>query len=268
MVYNLPRFSAEIKGTHDGISSSNDSHSSLNPSVAARKSFDDNCRRRFAKSVCNDTTDDTSVASPHNDETVLTPSPSSESKHFANIEVKDSSASKRSKTNPSNTTDETRSKSKFPKPKSDTSQDGAAYLGSHERRRKVTIVEKSVTDTSKCKTVPYLHGSSKYAVIDDVEEEPHLSKYREARRSSSSSRDRLSSTMKGDFLSQSKCMKTDNYHNIPTEVSAIPNLPQNVRSGLKTSMQKVVQQFRSSKESRSNSISSENEVGNIFALFL
>ncbi|TKY69938.1 Ubiquitin carboxyl-terminal hydrolase 17 [Spatholobus suberectus] len=255
----------EIKGTHAGISSSNGSYSSLNPSVAARKSFDDNCHSRFAKPVCNDTTDDTSVASAHNKETVLTPSFSSESKHSANIEVKDSSASKRSKTNPSNTTDETRFKSKFPKTKSDTSHDEAANLGSHERRRKV---EKSVTDTSKCKTVPYLSGSSKYAVIDDVDEESHLSKYREARRSSSSSRDRLSSTTKGDLLSQSKCMKTDNYHTLPTKVSAIPNLPQNVRSGLRTSMQKVVQQFRSSKESRSNSISAENETGFPYELFV
>lgn len=259
----------EINGTHDGISYSNDSYSNLNPSVAARKSFDDNYHSRFAKSVCNDNNDDSSVASAHNKETVLTPTISSESTYSVNIEVKDSSASKRSKTNPCNTTDETRSKSKFPKIKSDTSHDEAPNLGSHERRRKVAIVEKSAAiDASKCKTVPYLSGSSKYAVIDDVEEESHLSKYREARRSSSSSRDRLSSTTKGDSLSQSKCMKMDNYHTLPTKVSAIPNLQQNVRSGLKTSMQKVVQQFRSSKESRSNSASAENEMGFPYELFV
>lgn len=261
MVYNLPRFAAEINGTHAGISSSNDSYSSPDPLVAARKSFDDNHHSRFAKPVCNDTTDDTSVASPHNKQTV-------NMKCSENIEVKDSSASKRSKSNHSNATDETRFKSKFPKTQSDTSHDEAANLGSHERRRKAAIVEKLAKDTSKCKTVPYLSGSSKYVVIDDVEEESHLPKYREARRSSSSSRERLSSATKGDFPSQSKCMETDNCHTLPAKVSAVPNLPQNVCSGLKISMQKVVQQFRSSKESRSNSISAENEVGNIFDLFL
>ncbi|KAL2662387.1 hypothetical protein AAZV13_02G037600 [Glycine max] len=251
----------EINGTHAGISSSNDSYSSPDPLVAARKSFDDNHHSRFAKPVCNDTTDYTSAASAHNKETV-------NMKCSENIEVKDSSASKRSKPNPSNATDETRFKSKFPKTKSDASHDEAANLGSHERRRKAAIVEKSATDTSKCKTVSHLSGSSKYAVIDDVEEESHLPKYREARRSSSSSRDRLSSATKGDFSSQSKCMTTDNNHTLPTKVSAIPNLPQNVRSGLKTSMQKVVQQFRSSKESRSNSISAENEMGFPYELFV
>ncbi|KAL2349027.1 hypothetical protein Fmac_003027 [Flemingia macrophylla] len=251
----------DIKGTHAGISSSNDLYSSPNPSVAARKSFDDNCHIRFVKPICSDSNDDSSVASAHNRDTGLTPTTSS-----VNPEVKDSGASKRNKT--SNTNDETRSESKFPKIKSDTSCNEAANLGSHERRRKVTVVEKSVTDVSKCKTVPYLSGSSKYAVNDDVEEESHLSKYREARRSSSSSHDRLLSTTNGDLLSQSKCIKMDNYHTIPTKVSTIPNLQQNVRSGLKTSMQKVVQQFRSSKESRSNPISSENEMGFPYDLFV
>ena len=249
-VYNLVRFSAEIKGTHAGISSSNDSYSSLDPSVGARKSFDDNCYSRFTNPVCNDTTADTNVGFAHNKDLTVN------MKCNASIEVKDSNAIKRTKTNPSNTNDETRLKSKFPKTKSDTSHDEAANLGSHERRRKVAILEKPVTDTSQCKTIPYLSGSSKYAVIEDVEEESHLSKFREARRLSSSSRDRLSSTTKGDFLSQSKSVKIDNCHTLHTKVSAIPNLPQNVRSGLKTSMQKVVQQFRSSKDSRS----AENEV--------
>lgn len=250
MVYNLARFAAEIKGIHADISSSNDSYSNLDPSVGARKSFDDNYYNRFPNPVYNDTTADSSVGSAHNKDSTVN------MKCSVNIEVKDSNAIKRTKTNPSNTNDETRLKSKVPKTKSDTSHDEAANLGSHERRRKVAILEKSGTDTSKYKTVPYLSGSTKYAVIDDVEEESHLSKYREARRLSSSSRDRPSSTTKGDFLLQSKCVKTDDCHSLPTKVSAIPNLPQNVRSGLKTSMQKVVQQFRSSKDSRS----SENEV--------
>ncbi|XP_027362089.1 ubiquitin carboxyl-terminal hydrolase 17 isoform X2 [Abrus precatorius] len=251
----------EIKGTHAGISSSN-----LNPSVAARLSFDENCRSRFSKPVCDNTADDTCVSSSHNKETVLTPSFSSESKNSVNIEVKDSCASKRSKTNSGNTTDETRFKSKIPKTKSDASHDVAANLGGNEHRRKVTIVENSVTDTSNCRTVPSLSSSIKDTVTDDVEES-HLSKYKEGRRSSSSSRERLSSATKGDLVSQSKSTKTDNYHTLPAKVSSIPNLPQNVRNGLKTSMQKVVQQFRSSKESKSNPIFVESEMGFPYELF-
>ncbi|XP_061353476.1 ubiquitin carboxyl-terminal hydrolase 17 isoform X2 [Gastrolobium bilobum] len=257
----------EIKGTHAGIASTNDSCLGLNPSVAARKSFDDNCHSRFAKPVSDNTADDTFVTFAHSNETVLTPSFPLESKSFENIEVKDSNASKRSKTNSSYTTDEAGFKSRFPKTKSEAFHDVAANLGSHEHRRKVAMVEKSVADTSKCRNVPSLSSSIPASVVDNVEEELHLSKFKEARRSSSSSRGRLSSTSNGDLLSHSKSTKTDNYHNLPAKVSAIPNLPLNVRNGLKTSVQKVVQQFRSSKESRSNIISVENEMGFPYELF-
>ncbi|KAJ1399537.1 Zinc finger, MYND-type [Sesbania bispinosa] len=256
-------FRASASETQSGLHGS-----SLNPSVAARKSLDDNCHSRFAKPVCDNTAEDTSVASAHSKETVLTPSFPLESKNSVNIEVKDSSASKRSKTNSSNTTNEVGFKSKFPKTKSDTSHDVAANSGGHEQRRKVAIVEKSVTNTSKCRTVPSLSSSNIDTAADDIEEVSHLSQYKEARRSSTSSHDRLSSATKGDLISHSKSTKTDNYHTLPAKVSAIPNLPQNVRNGLKTSMQKVVQQFKSSKESRSNLISVENEMGFPYELFV
>lgn len=258
--------SADIKGMRAGNADSNHSSSSVNPSVAARKSFDDSRRSRLAKRVCHITADDTAAAHP--DETVLSPSVPLVSKNSVNIDVNDSSASKRSKTNSSKNVDETGFKSKFPKTKSDTSHDVAANLGGHEHRKKVSTAEKSVTDTYKCRTITSLNSSSTDSVADNVEGESHLSKYKEGRRSSSSSGDHLSSTSKGDLLSHSKFSKTDNYHTLPAKFSGIPNLPQNVRNGLKTSVQKVVQQFRSTKESRSNVISVEDEVGDIFDLFL
>jgi ubiquitin carboxyl-terminal hydrolase 36/42 len=268
MVYNLVRFHAEIKGKHVGAGSYNDLHSNLNPSVAVRKSFDDNrfeTHDTFTKPVHDNTADDTCVASTDSDETVLPTSFPLESKNPVNIEVR--SSSKRSKKKSSNTSDESGFKSKVPKVKFDTSHDVASHLGGHEHNRKVASVEKSVADTSKGRAIPSSSSSNK-DVAADYAEESYLSRYKEGRRSSSSSRDRLLSTAKGDLISHSMSTKTDNYHALPSKVSVAPNPPQNVRSGLKTSMQKVVQQFRSSKESRSNQISVENKVVNILDLFI
>ncbi|CAI8585831.1 unnamed protein product [Vicia faba] len=246
----------EIKGKH--VESYN----------AARKSFGDNCHATFTKPVHSNTADDTCIASTDSDEneTVLLPSCRLESKSPFNIEVKNSSSSKRSKKKSTNTSDEVGFKSKVPKAKSDTSHDLASNSSGHEHRRKVASIEKSIADTSKCKTVPSSSNSNIDNLADDVEES-HLSRYKEARRSSSSSRDRLFSTTKGDSVSHSTSTKTDNYHTLPSKVSVAPNLPQNVRNGLKSSMQKVVQQFRISKESRSNLISVENELGFPYELF-
>lgn len=267
MVYNLVKFSAEFKEKHVGDGSYSDSYSSLNPSIAARKSYDEDCHDTSVKPVCDNTADDTRVASNDCDGSMLSPSLPLKTKNLVNIEVKNSSSSRRSKKKSSNTTDETGFKSKVPKVKSDASHDVASNLGGHEHGRKVASVEKPITDTSNGRTVPSLSSSSVDIVADDVEESL-LSRYKEARRSSSSSRDQLSSTTKEDLISLSKSTKTDNYHTLPSKVSVVPNLPQNVRNGLKTSMQKVVQQFRSSKESKSNLISSENEVVNILYIFL
>lgn len=260
----------ESKGNHVSVGSYNDSHSNINPSVAARESLDDNRHEThdsFTKPVSDNTANDTSVASTDNDGTVLHSSFPLESKNPVNIEVKNSSSSKRSKKKSSNTTDETGFESKVPKAKSDTYHDEASKLGGHQHKRRVSFVEKPITDTSKCRTVPSLSNSNTDVLADNVEES-HLSRYKEARRSSCSSRDRISSTTKEDLISHSKSTKTDNYHALPSKVSVVPNLQQNVRNGLKTSMQKVVQQFRSSKESRSNLTSVENELGFPYELFV
>ncbi|CAJ2647394.1 ubiquitin carboxyl-terminal hydrolase 17-like isoform X1 [Trifolium pratense] len=259
----------EIKGKY-GAGSYNDSLSNFNPSVAARKSFDDNRHEThdtFTKPVHDNTADDTCVASTDSDETVLPTSFPLESKNPVNIEVKNCSSSKRSKKKSSNNSDESGFKSKVPKVKFDTSHDAASNLVGHEHKRKVESVEKSVADTSKGRAVPSSSNSNKDVAADYVEDS-YLSRYKEGRRSSSSSRDRLLSTAKEDLISHSMSTKTENYHALPSKFSVAPNPPQNIRSGLKTSMQKVVQQFRSSKESRSNQMSVENELGFPYELFV
>ncbi|RYQ81636.1 hypothetical protein Ahy_Scaffold1g107510 isoform D [Arachis hypogaea] len=266
MVYNLVRFFAEMKGTHAGIASARHSYSGANPSVSARESFDGASRIRLAKPVGNSTTEDTCVSSSHTNESVSTPTLPVESKDSVNTEVKDSGSSKRSKTNSSNSAGENVSKSKPSKTRSDVYRDVVSNSSGHEHRRRVATIEKSVADT-KCRNVSSLNSCSTDFVADhDLVEESHLSKHKEARKSSSSSADLLSSTTKGDLASHSKSSKSDNYHTLPAK-SAIPNLPLNVRNGLKTSMQKVVQQFRGSKESRSDLVSVENEVAFPYELF-
>ncbi|KAI5420157.1 hypothetical protein KIW84_044079 [Lathyrus oleraceus] len=106
-------------------------------------------------------------------ETVFPPSSRLESKSLVNIEVRNSSSSKRSKKKSSNTSEEFEFKSKVPRTKSDTSHDLASNLSGHEHRRKVASVEKSIVDTSKCKTVPSL-GNSNIDILADDGEESHF----------------------------------------------------------------------------------------------
>ncbi|MED6209045.1 hypothetical protein PIB30_050843 [Stylosanthes scabra] len=253
----------EIKGTHAGMASGGDSYSGANPSVSARKSLDGASRIRLAKPVGNRTTEDTQVSSSHTNETVSIPTLPVESKNSVkNIEVKESGSGKRSKTNSSNSAGENVSKSKPSKTRSDVYRDEVSNSSGHEHRRRTATIEKSVAD-AKCRNVSSLNScSTNFVAHHDLVEESHLSKHKEGRKSSSSSADQLSSTNKGDLASHSKSSKSDNYHTLPAK-SAMPNLPLNVRNGLKTSMQKVVQQFRGSKESRSV----ENEMAFPYELF-
>ncbi|KAI4328140.1 hypothetical protein L6164_020522 [Bauhinia variegata] len=252
---------SDIKGTHAGIASSSNSYSSFDPSVAARKSFDNDSHIRLAKPVSDNIVDDTCAAASHANETLTTSVPLA-SKNSVHNEVKSSSASKKNKTNSYYTADEIDLKSKLPKPKVDTSLDAAENLGGHEHRRKVPTGEKSVTDASRRR--PSVHRSGSDSIIDGVEEDIHISKYKEVRKSSASASDRLSSITKGDLLPDSKYANSDSYHAFPAKVGGIPDLPQNIRNGFKTSVQKVVQQFRSSKGS--NCV--ENEMGFPFKLFM
>ncbi|XP_019445403.1 PREDICTED: ubiquitin carboxyl-terminal hydrolase 17 [Lupinus angustifolius] len=246
----------EIKGTCAGLEDFN--NSSL---VAASKLFDDDCNSILAEDVCNYTAGDTSAASAHPVKAVSSPLVPVESKKSVKTEVKNSSASKRNKTKSSNNANETGLKSKFPKTMSEISYVMEPNLSSHEPRRKIAMVEKSVTGTCKGKIMPSLNSACTESA-DNVEEAPR-SKFKEGPRSSSSG-DQLSSTNKGDLVSFTNSSKSDNYHRLPAKVSDNQNLAQNVQSGFKTSVQKVVQHLRMSKESKST----ENEISFPYELFM
>ncbi|KAF1873313.1 hypothetical protein Lal_00027351 [Lupinus albus] len=256
MVYNAVRSFAEITGTPAGLQDFNNSSS-----VAASKSFDDVCHSILAEAVCNYTAGNTSAASAHPIKAVSSPLVPLESKKSVKTEVKNSSASKRNKTKSGNNANETGLKSKFPKTKSDISYDAEPNLSSHEPRRKIAMVEKSVTDTCKGKIMPSLDSACTES-SDNVEEAPR-SKFKEGP-SSSSSGDQLSSTNKGGFVSFTNSSISDNHHRLPAKVSDNQILPQNVRSGFKTSVQNVVHHLRMSKESKST----ENEISFPYELFM
>ena len=249
----MVRTAADTKGTHAGVASSNNSDSGFRAPASASKQYDHDSRNRLAKPVCNNTADNTCAASSIINETVHTGSFPPDSQSSVDIDVKNSNTSKKSKTNSSHSLDENGSKVKLPK-----SKDVEANSGAHEHRRKAAIYENYVTDASKYKTLP----SNSYSVVDDAEKPSHLSKYREGRQSSCSANGCLSSTATGDILPNSKSENNGVCHDLPPKVGSIPNLPQNVRNGFKTSMRKVVQQFKSSSESRSSTLTVENEVGN------
>lgn len=251
MVFDLVRPSADFIRTHAGIESSNNSHSSFNPSVVGSKSFNNDSHSRLAKSE----------ALSHANETVLTTSLPLDSKSSGHIGLKHSNANKKSKTSSSHIADDTGFKSKLPKTKTDKSHDAAAVLVSHVPKRKVAI-EKSATDTSKHRSLPSMNCSSPEAITNEAEEESsYLSKHKDGRKSSFSANDRLSSATKGDLLPHTKPANTDNYYVLSAKGGSIPNVQQNVRHGLKTSVRKVVQQFRSSRELSPNLMPVESEVG-------
>lgn len=62
--------------------------------------------------------------------------------------------------------------------------------------------------------------------------------------------DHLFSTSGGHFVASSKSAKTDVNHDLPVKNGSIPSLSHNGKNGLKTSMQKVIQQFKPSKQSK------------------
>lgn len=259
MVCNVVRPSADSEETHAGTASSNNSYSSFNPSVAESKSSDIDSCSRLAKPTCHSI----AKASSHTIEAVPTTSLPIDPRSSVNIENKRSSACKKTKTNSSHMADDTAVKSKLPKIMTDKSHDAVANLVSPVHKRKVSTVEKSATDTSKGRPLPSMDYSTSEATADNAEES-HISKHKEVRKSPNSG-PVLSSATKGDLLLHTKSVKSENYHASPAKGGGMQNLQQNVRNGLKTSVRKVVQQFRSSRDSASSLASAENEVENKFA---
>lgn len=113
---------------------------------------------------------------------------------------------------------------------------------------------------------PKFFGNSKPtgldSVADDGEDDSELFKPKEVKSlSSNTPNGRPSSAIGGQSISHPKSAKIEAYHALPAKVGSIPSLPQNVRNGLKSSVRKVVQQFKASKESKPNLLDHGNEIG-------
>lgn len=145
---------------------------------------------------------------------------------------------------------EVESTSKLAKAKINMSADAhpANFAGKKPTRR-ATLIEKVVTDASK----------SKSSSTSDREDE-----HKEGPLSHGTSGGRPSSTAGGLLDSSLRSEKVDSYHALPAKIGSIPSLPQNACNGLKTSVKKVVQQFKSSKQPKSNLSGPENEIAGKF----
>ncbi|XP_044501614.1 ubiquitin carboxyl-terminal hydrolase 17-like isoform X3 [Mangifera indica] len=109
-----------------------------------------------------------------------------------------------------------------------------------------------IKDSSKSKNSLSVSGSMLESIIKDSKDDSTLSKGKDVK-SSSLTAPRTSSASAGQSHSISKSL-------LPSKNYNIPSLPQNACHGFKTSMQKVVQQFRAFKPSKSHMLGSETEV--------
>ncbi|CAB4314256.1 unnamed protein product [Prunus armeniaca] len=160
---------------------------------------------------------------------------------LANIQEDISHANKLSKMKSSHIDKEVESTPKIPKAKKNISGDAQPEnIGSEKLTRRLISSEKKLTDACKSKS------SSSNDTEDESKEEESLSH--------SVSIDRPSSATGEHMYSSSRYEKIEAYHALPAneKVGSIPNLPQNARNGLKTSVRKVVQQFKSSKQLKSD----------------
>nr|XP_011468537.1 PREDICTED: ubiquitin carboxyl-terminal hydrolase 17 [Fragaria vesca subsp. vesca] len=174
----------------------------------------------------------------------------SEYANLVNCQDNFSRANKLVKMKSSHSDKEVDSKSKLAKAKIDMSADAqpANFVGKKQTRRG-TSIEKVVTDAAKSKSLS----------TSNWEDER-----KEGRLSYSASSGRLSSAT-GELLDSSfRSEKVDSCHALPAKIGSIPSLPQNACNGLKTSMKKVVQQFKSSKQPKSNLSGPENEIAGKF----
>uniref|UniRef100_A0A2N9ENU9 USP domain-containing protein n=1 Tax=Fagus sylvatica TaxID=28930 RepID=A0A2N9ENU9_FAGSY len=182
-----------------------------------------------------------------------------ESTNLVNCVDSVSCASKSSKKKSGHIDERADFKSHFSKPNPVITNDvKPKELGNSKPTTGSTLAGKLVADASKFRCSP--SGSDSVAV--DGEDDSELFKRKEVKSlSSNAPNDRPSSAIGGHLISNPKSAKIEGYHSLSAKVGSIPSLPQNVRNGLKTSVRKVVQQFRSSKESKPNLLDHGNEIG-------
>lgn len=123
-----------------------------------------------------------------------------------------------------------------------------ANLGSKKVAKGIVPAEKLTTDAAKPRNSSSNDGRDRSRLFECKENRSF---------SASASFDQPSSTINGHFASTSKSAKSDGYHALPAKIDSSTSLAQ---IGIKTSMRKVVQQFRASKQSKGNMTGHENEI--------
>ncbi|KAF3439217.1 hypothetical protein FNV43_RR17492 [Rhamnella rubrinervis] len=153
------------------------------------------------------------------------------------------------KMEPSQSDEKIKSTSQFMRAKTVKSGDAHfANLGSKKPSKATGPAEKVATDSAKPRNSSSSDGRDNIRLFESKERRSF---------SSSASGDSSSSTTGGHFVSSSKSAKSDGYHALPAKLGSSTSLTQ---SGLKTSVRKVVQQFRASKHLKSNISGHENEI--------
>lgn len=254
---------ADVRGTHTGLTSTNNSsvagftssrsRSELLVDVASNEAPRSSTVNRDERSICDPVASDMSGAKTRIRKTKHTMPPSPESNSSA-IDIDGSSRdSKLDKLKSSHNDEVVNLRPQLPKGKTTMSDDvQPAKLGDKKFIRGAASPELLVKDASKFKSSSSLSCLRSDSVTKYSEDDSQHSKGKHMR-SLSSSAPRTSSATGRHSMSNSKSV-------LPSKLSSIPSLPQNASTGLKTSMQKVVQQFRVSKPFKSYLLGSENEV--------
>lgn len=264
---NILWSSAGTKGPHSGFASPSASLSAgSSPSRAgSRRSIDSNqvirsgTNDELEKPLSDDVATDMVGTTISPNEMELTKVLSTQSTNVVNYVDSISCASKSSKKKSGHIDESTDFKSHFSKPAPVITNDvKPKNFGNSKPTTGSTSAGKLAADASKFRCPP----SGSDSVADDGKDDSELFKRKEVKSlSSNAPNDRPSSAIGGQSISHPKSAKIEAYHALPAKVGSIPSLPQNVRNGLKTSVRKVVQQFKASKESKPNLLDHGNEIG-------
>ncbi|KAF5451474.1 hypothetical protein F2P56_026580 [Juglans regia] len=252
----------DTKGLHIGFASSCASSSAgFSLSRVGNESYDDNSSNqsirsgtidRSEKLLSDDVAPDMLTTKSSFNEMELTTLLPTESINKINFVDGKSRASKSTNMKSGRIDEKVDFKSQFSKPKPLVTNDTKPKnLSNIKLPRGSALAGKSVADASKLRCPPSLSCLGSDSVGDDGTEDAKLFKCKEVSSlSSKASGDHPSSALGRHLLSNSKSGKLDDCHVFPVKVGSPPSLPQDVRNGLKISVQKVVQQFRASKESK------------------
>ncbi|XWS29585.1 hypothetical protein CRYUN_Cryun24cG0041600 [Craigia yunnanensis] len=251
---------ADAKATHNAFApSSSSSLAGVSPSSASSESLVDGSPRRTLLSGPNgklgrQLSDDIATAIPRSRaaakkrEEAISPSLQSTLTYSVN------NLSKLNKKKSTHNKEEVEFRMQFAMDNNLLSDDVHPTKAVYKKSTGAVSSEILVTDTSKKSNLTSLSSSRPKTVINDSEDDLQLYESKHVKTSScSASDDHSSATGGGHSVPSSNS-------GLPVKSNAAPTLPQTASNGLKTSMRKVVQQFKASKQSTSYLFGFGNEV--------